>query len=115
MRPEKSFLEITDEKELADRFYRDLEFGTAGLRGIMGAGSNRMNVYTVGRAAQGLANHLKSLPQAAKAGVAVAFDSRNRSAEFALRAALILAANGIKAHLFPGLRAAPAFLRRGAS
>ncbi len=103
----KELLEITDEKELADRFYRDLEFGTAGLRGIMGAGSNRMNVYTVGRAAQGLANHLKSLPQAAKAGVAVAFDSRNRSAEFALRAALILAANGIKAHLFPGLRAVP--------
>lgn len=103
----KELLEIKDEKELTDRFYRDLEFGTAGLRGIMGAGSNRMNVYTVGRAAQGLANHLKTLPQKAKAGVAVAFDSRHRSAEFALRSALILAANGIKAYLFPGIRAVP--------
>ncbi|MGI6150467.1 MAG: phospho-sugar mutase [Christensenellales bacterium] len=103
----QELLGIQDEKELTDRFFKDLEFGTAGLRGIMGAGSNRMNVYTVGRAAQGLANYLKTLPNAEEAGVAIAFDSRHRSDEFALRSALILAANGIKTYLFPGIRAVP--------
>ncbi len=100
-------LAIKDEKELHDRFYRDLEFGTAGLRGVMGAGSNRMNIYTVGRATQGLANHLLSLAGAKDKGVVIAFDSRNRSSEFALRSALILAANGIKAYIFPSIRAVP--------
>lgn len=103
----KELLNITDENELADRFYRDLEFGTAGLRGIMGAGSNRMNAYTVGRATQGLSNHLLTLAGAPEKGVVVAFDSRRKSDEFALRAALILAANGIRAYLFPGIRAVP--------
>jgi len=103
----QELIRITDEAELTDRFYKDLEFGTAGLRGILGAGSNRMNVYTVGRAAQGLANYLKTIPNASEAGVAIAYDSRKRSDEFALRSALILAANGIRAYLFSGIRAVP--------
>lgn len=103
----QELLNIKDESDLTDRFYKDLEFGTAGLRGILGAGSNRMNVYTVGRAAQGLANYLLSIEGAKEAGVAIAYDSRRRSGEFALRSSLILAANGIKAYLFSGIRAVP--------
>ena len=98
---------LTDEKEIEDRFYKELEFGTAGLRGIMGAGLNRMNVYIVGRATQGLAGYLNALPGAAQRGVVIAHDSRNQSDAFALRAACVLAANGIKTYLFKGLRAVP--------
>ncbi|WP_062490264.1 phospho-sugar mutase [Paenibacillus sp. 32O-W] len=92
-------------KEIEDRFYRDLEFGTGGLRGVMGAGTNRMNVYTVGKATQGLAEWL--LQRESAPSVVIAHDSRNRSPEFALHAALVLAANGIKAYLFPSLRPTP--------
>ncbi len=96
---------ITDEKELEDRFYTELTFGTGGLRGIVGAGPNRMNFYTVGRATQGLADYING---AAKEGSAViAYDSRNMSAEFALDTACILAANGIRAYLFESLRPTP--------
>lgn len=95
-----------DEKEIKERFYMDLEFGTAGLRGIMGAGINRMNVYTVRRATQGLANYIIK-QGAADRGVAIAFDCRHRSPEFAEEAALTLAANGIKAYKFDSLRPTP--------
>lgn len=97
-----------DENELIESFYRDLEFGTGGLRGIMGTGTNRMNRYTVGSATQGLANYLKQcfvdLP---KISVAIAFDSRNNSQYFARVSAEVLGANGIKVFLFESLRATP--------
>ncbi len=95
-----------DEKEIEERFYRDLEFGTGGLRGIIGAGTNRMNIYTVRRATQGLANYIIR-EQAQSKGVAIAYDSRNMSEEFADEAALCLAANGIKVYIFPSLRPTP--------
>lgn len=95
-----------DENEIKERFYMDLEFGTAGLRGIIGAGINRMNIYTVRRATQGLANYIIKQGGAAK-GVAIAFDSRHMSLEFAEEAALTLAANGIKAYRFETLRPTP--------
>lgn len=95
-----------NEKELMDRFYKDLEFGTGGLRGVLGAGSNRMNIYTVRRATQGLANYIKKQKGESK-GVAIAFDSRNMSVEFADTAALCLAANGIQAYVFESLRPTP--------
>ena len=85
-----------NEKEIEDRFYKDLEFGTGGLRGIIGAGSNRMNVYTVRRASQGLANFILKEGTQAK-GVAIAYDCRFMSPEFADVAALCVGANGIKA------------------
>lgn len=95
-----------NEKEIEDRFYMDLEFGTAGLRGVIGAGTNRMNVYTVRKATQGLANYIMSVKGEAK-GVAIAYDSRHMSPEFADEAALCLAANGIKAYVFESLRPTP--------
>lgn len=95
-----------DEKEIEDRFYMDLEFGTAGLRGVIGAGTNRMNIYTVRKATQGLANYILGVG-AEKQGVAIAFDSRRMSPEFADEAALCLAANGIKAYVFESLRPTP--------
>lgn len=95
-----------DEEEIKDRFYRDLEFGTAGLRGILGAGSNRMNKYTVRKATQGLCDYIIS-QNAAERGVAISYDSRHFSVEFADEAALTLAANGIKAYVFPSLRPTP--------
>jgi phosphoglucomutase len=95
-----------NEKEIEDRFYMDLEFGTAGLRGVIGAGTNRMNVYTVRKATQGLANYILSVKGEAK-GVAIAYDSRHMSPEFADVAALCLAANGIKAYVFESLRPTP--------
>ena len=95
-----------DEKEIEDRFYRSLEFGTAGLRGVIGAGTNRMNFYTVRKATQGLANYIKKQGGADK-GVAIAYDCRNFSPEFADEAALCLAANGIKAYVFESLRPTP--------
>ena len=95
-----------DEKEIEDRFYKELEFGTGGLRGVIGAGTNRMNIYTVRKATQGLANYI--LKQGGKEkGVAIAYDSRRKSPEFADEAALCLAANGIKAYVFDSLRPTP--------
>lgn len=95
-----------DEKEIEDRFYKELEFGTGGLRGVIGAGTNRMNIYTVRKATQGLANYIIS--QGGKdRGVAIAYDSRRMSPEFADVAALCLAANGIKAYVFDALRPTP--------
>ena len=96
----------TDDKEIKERFYKDLEFGTAGLRGIIGAGTNRMNIYTVRKTTQGLANYIKKQNGESK-GVAIAFDSRRMSPEFAAEAALCLSANGIKAYLFESLRPTP--------
>ncbi len=95
-----------DEKEMEDRFYTELEFGTAGLRGVIGAGTNRMNIYTVRKATQGLANYIKKVQGEAR-GVAIAFDSRHMSPEFADEAALCLAANGIQAYVFESLRPTP--------
>lgn len=95
-----------DENEIKERFYMDLEFGTAGLRGIIGAGVNRMNIYTVRRATQGLANYIIKQGGADK-GVAIAYDSRRMSPEFAMEAAITLAANGIKAYKFESLRPTP--------
>lgn len=87
-----------DEKEIEDRFYMELEFGTAGLRGVIGAGTNRMNIYTVRKATQGLANYIMQVGAQSK-GVAIAYDSRHMSPEFAREAALCLAANGIRAYI----------------
>ena len=95
-----------DEKEIEDRFYRDLEFGTGGLRGVIGAGTNRMNLYTVRKASQGLANYILKNGGADK-GVAIAFDSRRFSPEFAEETALCMAANGIHAYIFDSLRPTP--------
>lgn len=103
----QELLAIKDnESEIEDRFYRDLEFGTGGLRGVIGAGTNRMNIYTVRKATQGLANYIIK-KGCQKRGVAIAFDSRNMSPEFADEAALCLAANGIKAYRFETLRPTP--------
>ena len=95
-----------DENEIKERFYTELEFGTAGLRGVIGAGLNRMNIYTVRKATQGLANYIAKVGGREK-GVAIAFDSRRMSPEFANEAALCLAANGIKAYRFESLRPTP--------
>ncbi|GAB1403275.1 phospho-sugar mutase [Lentimicrobium sp.] len=94
--------------DLVESFYRNLEFGTGGLRGIMGTGTNRMNKYTVGTATQGLANYLKkALPDEPQLKAAIAFDSRNKSEYFARIAAEVLAANGVKVYLFDSLRPTP--------
>ena len=95
-----------NESEIEDRFYKDLEFGTGGLRGVIGAGTNRMNIYTVRKATQGLANYILKQGGQEK-GVAIAYDSRNMSPEFADEAALCLAANGIRAYVFDALRPTP--------
>ncbi len=95
-----------DENEIKERFYMDLEFGTAGFRGIIGAGTNRMNIYVVRRATQGLANYIAKVDKKSQ-GVAIAYDSRHMSPEFAQEAALCLAANGIKAYIFETLRPTP--------
>lgn len=97
---------LTDEGEINDCFYRDLEFGTAGLRGVIGAGTNRMNIYVVRRATQGLCNYLKgtSLPQS----VAIGYDSRIKSDLFAMEAARVIAANGLTAYIYPRLEPTPA-------
>lgn len=95
-----------DADEIEERFYRELEFGTGGLRGIIGAGTNRMNIYTVRKATQGLANYIIK-EHAQEKGVAIAYDSRNMSPEFARETALCMAANGIKAYIFPSLRPTP--------
>ena len=95
-----------NKEEIEDRFYRQLEFGTGGLRGVIGAGTNRMNIYTVRQATQGLANYINNV-HAQEKGVAIAYDSRHMSPEFADVAALCLAANGIKAYVFESLRPTP--------
>lgn len=101
-------MNLTDEKEIEDRFFKDLEFGTAGLRGKLGAGTNRMNVYTVSLATQGLASTiLKRGEEAKKRGVAIAYDVRMYSDKFAEIAARVLAANGIKVYLFDDIRPTP--------
>lgn len=97
---------LSDEKEIEDRFYKDLEFGTGGLRGIIGAGSNRLNIYTVGKATEGLARYLTGKYKE-NVSVTIAYDSRNMSPEFAESAALVLNANGIKVNLFESLRSTP--------
>ena len=103
----KELLAIKDDKEeIEDRFYKELEFGTAGLRGIIGAGTNRMNPYTVGKATQGLANYILEQGTQEK-GVAISYDSRKMSKEFSMQTALILCANGITAYLFENLRPVP--------
>ena len=103
----KELLEIKeDKKEIEDRFYKELEFGTGGLRGIIGAGTNRMNVYTVGKATQGFADFINDTYKGEKA-IAIAYDSRNMSKEFAKAAALTLCANDIKVYLYESLRPTP--------
>jgi phosphoglucomutase len=99
-------LSIKDEKEIEDRFYKDLEFGTGGLRGIIGAGSNRLNIYTVGKATEGLARYLVNKYKE-NISVTIAYDSRNMSPEFAECAALVLGAHNIKVNLFESLRPTP--------
>ena len=96
-----------DEKEIEDRFYTELSFGTAGMRGVLGAGMNRMNKYNVRRATKGLAGFLKERPEEAKRGVVIAYDSRRFSAEFAKETALVLCSEGVKAYLFDALRPVP--------
>ena len=95
-----------DEKEIKERFYKDLEFGTGGLRGIIAAGSNRMNIYTVRKATQGLAEDILNCGEQEK-GVVIAYDSRHKSYDFAIESAKVLAANGIKAYVFDELRPTP--------
>ncbi|AQR93766.1 phospho-sugar mutase [Clostridium saccharoperbutylacetonicum] len=96
---------ISDEREIEDRFYQDLDFGTGGLRGIIGAGSNRMNIYTIAKATQGFADYLND--NFKNPSVAIAYDSRNMSKEFAKAAALTLCANNVKVFLYEGLRPTP--------
>ncbi len=103
----RSMLDSDDPSELTDAFYQDLEFGTGGLRGIMGAGSNRMNKYTVGKATQGLCNYLMKAYPGQEISVAIAHDSRNNSTFFADIAASVFSANGIKVYFFEGLRPTP--------
>ncbi len=102
-----SLLQAGDWKELEDRFYRDLEFGTGGLRGVIGGGYNRMNLLVVRRATQGLADYLKKALPGKPLSACLAYDSRRYSAEFAEAAALVLAGNGVKAYLFTSLRPTP--------
>ena len=97
-----------DDKEIQDRFYKNLKFGTGGMRGIMGAGTNRMNIYTVTKATQGLAEYILEVgPEAAKRGVVIAHDCRNMSAEFTEASALFLIATGINTYVFDALRPTP--------
>ena len=105
----RELLEIKDDaNEIEERFYKDLEFGTGGLRGIIGAGTNRINVYTVRKASQGVANFIsKKGEEARKKGIVIAYDSRHKSSEFALEAAKVFAGNGIKAYMFDELRPTP--------
>lgn len=98
---------IKDEKEIEDRFYKDLEFGTGGLRGIIGIGTNRMNIYTVGKATKGLADYLLNKYESQDISVSIAYDSRIMSKEFAETASLVLCFNGIKVNLFESLRPTP--------
>ncbi len=104
----RDLIDKNDEKELTDRFYKELEFGTGGMRGVMGAGTNRMNTYTVGKATQGLADYLNgNYTDAKERGVSIACDSRNNSGFFSREAAGVLAGNGIKVFIYPELRPTP--------
>ena len=105
----EELLSVKDQpEEINDRFYRDLAFGTGGLRGVIGAGTNRMNVYTVRKATQGLANYLnKHNTEGKLLSVAIAHDSRNKGVLFSKESAAVLAANGIKAYVFDSLRPTP--------
>ena len=104
----QNLLNNNNEKELTDMFYKELEFGTGGMRGVMGPGTNRMNIYTVGKASQGLSNYLlENVKDAKKKGIAIAYDSRNNSKLFAEEAASVFAANGINVYIFPELRPTP--------
>lgn len=104
----RRMLDAEDKTELIESFYKDLEFGTGGLRGIMGAGSNRMNIYTVGAATQGLANYLKeAFPDMPQISVVVGHDVRHNSRKFAEIVADIFSANGIKVYLFPSFQPTP--------
>ena len=96
-----------DPAEIEDRFYREMEFGTAGMRGVLGAGTNRLNVYNVRRVTRALAKYILTVPGGAKKGVAIAYDSRNKSDVFARETALALCAAGVKAFLFESLRPVP--------
>lgn len=99
---------ISDEKEIEDRFYRDLEFGTGGLRGVIASGTNRMNVYVIRKVSQGLSNYIARVSEEAKKrGIAIAYDSRNKSREFAMEAASVFTGNGINTYLFDELRPTP--------
>ena len=98
---------LTDEKEIEDRFYTELSFGTAGMRGVLGAGMNRMNRYNVRRATKGLAKYLLQNPEEAQRGVVIAYDSRRFSSEFAHDTALVLCQEGVPAYLFDALRPVP--------
>ena len=98
---------MNDPKEIEDRFYRDLEFGTAGMRGVLGAGTNRLNIFNVRRVTRALAKYILTKPGGAEQGVAIAYDSRNKSTEFAKETALVLANSGVKAYLFESLRPVP--------
>ena len=110
----EELLSVKDQpEEINDRFYRDLAFGTGGLRGVIGAGTNRMNVYTVRKATQGLANYLnKHNTEGKPLSVAIAHDSRNKGVLFSKESAAVLAANGIKAYLYPQLMPTPALSSR---
>ena len=104
----KELADLTDEKEIEDRFYREMEFGTAGMRGVLAAGLNRMNVYTVRRATQGLADYICACgEEAKKRGVAIAYDSRRNSELFARETACVLCAAGVKVYLYESLRPVP--------
>jgi len=103
----EALLKAEDWKELEDRFYRDLEFGTGGLRGVIGGGYNRMNSLVVGRATQGLCDYIKKTFPGKSLSACVAYDSRRYSAQFAEMTARVFAANGIKAYLFSSLRPTP--------
>ena len=104
----KKELRLLDEKEIEERFYRDLEFGTAGMRGTLGAGTNKMNIYMVRKASQGVATHIVSLGEAAMAkGILIGYDTRNFSREFAEETAKVLVANGIKVYLFDTVHSVP--------
>ena len=104
----EELLSLHNEKDIEDRFYKDLEFGTAGLRGIMGAGTNRMNRYTVARASKGFADYLhQTFPAEPDRGVVIAYDSRNHSREFAVEAASVLTAAGIPVRIFKELEPIP--------
>ena len=102
----KEIYNLSD-KELEDRFYKELEFGTGGLRGVMGSGTNRINIYTIGKVTQGYSNFLKDIYKNREISVAIAYDSRLKSDEFAKRAALIFVSNGIKVYLYDSLRPTP--------
>lgn len=105
---EKDMLRSMSQTEIEEAFCKNLDFGTGGLRGIMGIGTNRMNIYTVRKATQGLANEISELGDAAKKqGVVIAYDSRNNSYEFAFETAKVLCANGIRTYLFDELRPTP--------